>query len=100
MRMLFAARDEGEAAFMISLLKAEDIQARVVTAKGEGGQMPPQIWIQSDSDLDRASQIVKDYVSHLEKPLPEGKSWKCGGCNEVHETTFSECWKCGRSRPA
>ena len=98
MRMIFAARDESEAAFLISLLESEEISAQTWTVRGEGGQVPPQIWLLNDSDFDRAAQIVKEYVKNQEKPAAKKELWKCTRCGEKHETTFSECWKCGQSR--
>jgi hypothetical protein len=38
--------------------------------------------------------IVDETLS--EKDLP---SWNCDSCREVIEGQFTECWKCGKSRP-
>ncbi|HEY5648163.1 MAG TPA: DUF2007 domain-containing protein [Nitrospiria bacterium] len=99
MRMIFAAIDESEAAFVISLLESEGIPAQLWSVRGEGGQTPPQIWLLNDGDFDAASKVVQDYVERLEAPPAGGESWTCAGCGEEHEPSFSECWKCGRSRP-
>jgi hypothetical protein len=62
------------------------------------GDLPPiECWPQlyvDDDDYEEAKRIVDETLS--EKDLP---SWNCDSCREVIEGQFTECWKCGKSRP-
>lgn len=98
MRMIFAAKDESEAAFVVSLLESEGITSQLWSVRGEGGQVPPQIWLLKDADFKAASALIQEYVKKLEAPKAEGEPWTCAGCGENHASTYTDCWKCGRSR--
>ena len=62
------------------------------------GELPaieswPQLCVQ-DEDFDEATRIVAEAVAL--KQLP---NWECPSCGEELEGQFTECWKCGTSRP-
>lgn len=62
------------------------------------GDIPPiECWPQllvDDVDFAEAKRIVDEALS--EKVTT---AWKCDSCNEEIEGQFTECWKCGKSRP-
>ncbi len=62
------------------------------------GELPPiECWPQlcvDDKDFAEAKRIVEEALA--EKAMP---AWKCDSCNEDIEGQFTECWKCGKSRP-
>ena len=53
----------------------------------------PELWVTSDRDFDRASQIIEK--SHA--PIQEA-DWKCEGCGSSNPATFELCWHCGGVR--
>jgi hypothetical protein len=62
------------------------------------GEIPPiECWPQicvEDSDFAEAKRIVDEaLVVEVAEP------WKCVFCGEESEGQFTECWKCGNSRP-
>ena len=64
------------------------------------GELPvidcwPELWV-ADSEYDRAKEIVDTALSDEVTP---GTPWKCPSCGEEHESQFTDCWKCGASRP-
>lgn len=62
------------------------------------GDIPPiECWPQlcvDDDDVAEAKRIVDEALS--EKIMT---AWKCDSCSENIEGQFTECWKCGKSRP-
>jgi len=53
----------------------------------------PQLCV-DDDDFVEGERIVKEALS--EKVMAV---WKCDSCHEDIEGQFTECWKCGQSRP-
>ncbi len=62
------------------------------------GELPPiECWPQlcvDDSFFEEAQRIIEEALS--EKNMTP---WSCDSCNEDIEGQFTECWRCGRSRP-
>jgi hypothetical protein len=62
------------------------------------GQIPPiECWPQlcvDDDDFSEAERIVAEALV-----VKESTPWKCDSCGEEIEGQFTECWKCGSSRP-
>jgi lambda repressor-like predicted transcriptional regulator len=62
------------------------------------GQIPPiECWPQlcvDDGDFSEAERIVAEALA-----VKESAAWKCDSCGEEIEGQFTECWKCGSSRP-
>jgi hypothetical protein len=50
----------------------------------------PELWVQDGDQLERA-RVLLDQLRH-----PVHRHWMCGGCGEVIDGPFEECWKCGR----
>ncbi len=68
---------------------------------GGAGELPvnetwPEIWVTDDRDFDRARVLVDATVAtaHVSEP-----SWRCASCSERMEGQFTDCWRCGASRP-
>ena len=63
------------------------------------GEIPPiECWPQlcvDDDDFPEAKLIVEKALSAEAMP-----AWKCDSCGEEIEGQFTECWKCGESRPS
>ncbi|MGE0472831.1 MAG: DUF2007 domain-containing protein [Nitrospirales bacterium] len=65
-----------------------------------GGEVPfvevfPELWVLDDEDFEKARSILEDW--ERVKPT-DGIAWTCVGCGEVHQPTFTACWKCGNNR--
>jgi hypothetical protein len=84
-----------------NMLEAHGIRCRI---KNEFlyvgmGELPPiECWPQlcvDDGDYEEAKSIVEEALS-VEEMTP----WKCFSCGEESEGQFTECWKCGNSRPS
>ena len=62
------------------------------------GDIPPiECWPQicvEDEDVAEATRIVDEALAE-KATVP----WKCASCGEESEGQFTECWKCGNSRP-
>lgn len=69
---------------------------------GGAGELPvnetwPEIWVVDDRDSDRARALVDAVVA---TGNDFGPPWRCPSCGERLEGQFTECWRCGASRPA
>jgi hypothetical protein len=62
------------------------------------GDIPPiECWPQlcvDDADFAEAKRIVEEALSEKDTT-----AWNCDSCSENIEGPFTECWKCGKSRP-
>ena len=68
---------------------------------GGAGELPvnetwPEIWVIDDADFDRARALVDAIVSTAHASEPP---WLCASCGEQMEGQFTDCWRCGASRP-
>ena len=68
---------------------------------GGAGELPvnetwPEIWVTDERDFDRACALVDAMVATADEPEPP---WCCGSCGERIEGQFTDCWRCGASRP-
>lgn len=87
-------------------LEASGIEAFV--SKDDVGGMRPHLQLShgvrlmvSQEHLELAREILHrnppdDFIQ--ESGLGTTETWQCGGCGEVLEAQFTECWKCGSSR--
>ena len=69
---------------------------------GGAGELPvnetwPEVWVVDDRDFDRALSLVDAIVATGNDPEPP---WRCTSCGERIEGQFTDCWRCGASRPA
>jgi hypothetical protein len=115
MQHVYTARDEMDASFVQGLLRQEGIEA-VVQGQALGevwGSLPlsanslPGVWV-PEADVERAAPIVERYrrtdeanaVDDDEAGVRPRATWTCPQCGEKVEEQFTNCWKCGHSRPA
>ena len=93
MRNVFVATSLADATLIKNLLSEHDIRSQTVEKlRGNIGTPYTEVWALSDSDGDRAIQII----SGLHSQLNAGDSWKCSGGGEVNPPSFEICWKCSR----
>lgn len=106
MKKVYTAADPADAHLLKGLLEGENIPAEV---RGEHlyamrGHLPmtedtcPSVWVLEDADFERAAGIVAAIGRTNAAPSGAAGAWRCG-CGEENEGQFSECWRCGRSRP-
>lgn len=68
---------------------------------GGAGELPvnetwPEVWVTDDRDFDRARALVEGIVTTAHQSEPP---WRCASCGEQIEGQFTDCWRCGASRP-
>jgi hypothetical protein len=84
-----------------SILEGNGINCRIrneYLSAGMGELPPIECWPQlcvEDDDYAEAKRIVEEALS-VKDMIP----WKCGSCGEEIEGQFTDCWKCGESRPS
>ena len=49
---------------------------------------------------ERALALVETYTRGGHVAAEGGAPWRCPHCQELHESQFSDCWKCGAARAA
>ena len=113
MRHVYTGRDEMDAHFVKGLLEQEGIEAVVTGEALEStfSTLPlsatslPGVYV-PEADEERAAVIVRDYqqvdranADPATEDAPRA-TWKCANCGEAVEEQFTECWNCGRERPA
>ena len=85
-----------------NLLEAEGIRAvvRNELLSSAMGELPPaecqtELWVVRDSEGARAEAVLRSALS-----AKSGPPWACASCGELCEPQFTQCWRCGRDRPA
>lgn len=107
MKKIYLAENPADAHLLKALLEGEGIRADVVgeflySCRGEVPIAPdsmPSVWVIDDSDFEKAEEIIRGYRLTENGARNNGEEWKCAGCGETNEGLFTECWKCGKSRP-
>lgn len=64
-----------------------------ITGELPPDQALPEIWLQDDSQIEAARQLLKEW-SHMPHRL-----WACPGCQEIVDGPFETCWNCGHAMP-
>ena len=82
-----------------NVLEAEGIRVVVMNefASSGAGDLAtfdtwPELWIENETQFERAEVILKDIVSK-----PSASDWYCRGCQEKNGAAFQLCWNCGRA---
>ncbi len=102
MKTVYSAPHIALVSLMKNVLEGQGIECwiRNEFLAGAAGQLPPiECWPElcvGDDVAAEAEAIVENALSCDPEPL---KSWKCPSCGEDVEGQFTECWKCGKSRP-
>ena len=107
MKQVYSARDVVEAHLVKSFLDEKGIESVIQGAALASilGAIPvtretlPGIWVR-DEDEDRATDAIAGFKAEAKPAQPTAGTWTCPNCGEVIEPQFTECWKCGASRPA
>ncbi len=104
MKKIYTARDGVDAHLAKAFFAEVGIESVV---QGESlaqvsGAVPfsetlPSVWVR-DEDAEQAAAAMTKFAS---APNPHAGSdpWTCPDCGESIESQFTECWKCGASRP-
>jgi Putative prokaryotic signal transducing protein len=109
MKQVFVARTPTEAHLVKGVLETRGIRAEVrgEALWGTRGEIPltpdtlPTVWVLDDRQAPEGVRIVEEYSSSEASASGlEDQGWRCPACGEQLEAQFSECWKCGASRPA
>jgi hypothetical protein len=71
-----------------------DVSVQRAYASSIAGEIPPdqalpEVWIADDDQVDAARALLHQ-LRH-----PPFRRWVCGGCGELIEGPFTQCWKCG-----
>ena len=104
LRKVYTATDPADAHLLKGLLEGENIAAEVRGEHlyGMRGHVPitpdtcPSVWVVDDADFGRATERVAEVRGG--RPVGDAGTWRCR-CQEENERQFTECWRCGRSRP-
>ena len=100
MKRVFSSYNLQAAHHSRNLLEAEGIGAVVKNEllSSAMGELPPaecqiEVWVLRESDFERANQILRNPSGRNESP------WQCHSCGESCEGQFTQCWRCGATRP-
>lgn len=106
MKKVFVARHPAEAHLVRGMLEAHGI---AVDLRGEAlfnvrGEVPvtpdtlPTVWVLDEADASRALSVLADAAARWTASASE-PAWTCAACGEQIEALFTECWRCGATRP-
>ncbi len=87
-------------AYIKATLESQGIECMVTgEIAGElGGRLAarPLLWVVDDDEYERAVKVMRTEEAIAEdNPTP----WRCPDCGEKIDGQFTECWKCGVTRP-
>jgi len=104
MKRIYCAKDPLMIGHLKNVLATFGIHciAKNVDLISAAGELPPiecwpELWVMDDEKVGRARSILKQTLAPLESVK---KPWRCGDCGETIEGQFTDCWNCGRERPA
>lgn len=101
MKTVYSAPNIAFVSILQNILEQNGIGCRIrneFLSAGSGEIPPIECWPQlcvDDADYPEAKRIVDEALAEKETP-----PWTCEACGEEIEGQFTECWKCGKSRPA
>jgi hypothetical protein len=106
MKIIHRAETPAEAHLAVGILGSHGIYAQVTDEllHGARGEAPmdmstlPGVAV-AEEDAERAVAILKESLEEARTRSTSGEPWKCPGCGEDLDATFTECWSCGASRP-
>ena len=107
MTRVYVAKHPTDAHLFKGILEQEGIEAivRGEALFGARGEAPltfdtlPSVWVLDPEDAERAGCLALEYGRGA-APAGPRDTWRCGGCGEIVEEQFGECWNCGRARGA
>ncbi len=93
---LYTAADIIEAQLLKKLLASKGIATTLKNENLQSGvgeipfvEMWPELWLLDLHDLDRAQQVVNEFVNRK-----TASDWVCTICNERNPGSFEICWMC------
>jgi len=102
MKRVFSSHNLAAVHHARNLLQVEGIPAVVRNEflSSAMGELPPaecqtELWVVRDSEAGRAEAVLRSAFSSK-----SGPPWACATCGELCELQFTQCWRCGRDRPA
>jgi hypothetical protein len=101
MKRVYTAAHLPDAQMLVHALISHGVSARVFNENLQGGigELPhvyPEVWIDDESDWDRARSLVGKF----EQGVTPGKGGiRCPHCDEDNPATFEICWQCGTVIP-
>jgi len=104
-KQIYSARDLLEAQLLKDFILDHQIDVLIKgdLLLGAIGELPadttPSVWVLDDDEYDRAKELVLVFKGRDKTSQVELTVWKCLECDELIESQFSECWKCGKTRP-
>jgi len=103
MKLLYTSSDHILVSRLKDVLESEGIACAIKNEvlSGLAPEVPftetfPELWIQNDTDFDRAEAIKQDWK--VPSTTNSARSWQCPNCHEQLEAQFSSCWKCGSAK--
>jgi hypothetical protein len=103
MKRVHTAKHPTEAHLVKGMLEAEGIRASVLGDQlyGAYGELPvlPTVWVMDDTLAAQADRLVIDFLRGSAARRHRDERWTCAQCGEHLEGQFTECWKCGATRP-
>ena len=108
MLKVFTAEHQAQAHLVENLLRSNGIGAHVVgesllnTIPG-ASVIPgtaPEVWVLDSEQGPSAIALIRSFLSGQALPEASGPAWTCPDCAEVHESQFSNFWKCGAAKPS
>ena len=101
MRRVFSSFDFTAVHHARNLLEAAGIRAEVRNERlaSAMGELPPaecqaEVWVVDPGQAVEAERLLR------EGPPVSGPPWSCAECGERIEPQFTQCWRCGATRPA
>ena len=100
MKTVYSAKNLSLVSIIQNILDQHGIPCRVnneFLSAGVGDLPPIECWPQlsvEDDDFSVAKRIIEAALTET-----AGPAWTCNACGEEIEGQFTECWKCGTSRP-
>jgi hypothetical protein len=100
MRRVYTAPDLAIATMLLHYLEHHLIRARVFNEHMSAVRFEvpfdaalPQIWVERDTDYERARALIKEFE---QRPKSDGPDIACKHCNEPNPSQFESCWSCGQ----
>lgn len=99
---IYAAKNEAQAAIVVSLLAGAEIKARVMgqLLNNAAGEIPagltssPRVWV-ADADQVQARQLIQQWEQKGRQNSPGVEiAWTCPECETEIEVGFDLCWNC------
>jgi hypothetical protein len=104
MKQLHIAQHAPEAHLVKGFLESHGIAAvvRGEFLTGGWGELPVDVcsvWIEDERQYERARALLLAFLRGDRAREFRDRDWRCPQCGERLEGQFTECWKCGASKP-